>query len=625
MIEHVPAAAGGGRGDWWRAAGEARKPRKSRKASAVVACAMFAALWGPATIGNAALAPPPPLPPQPGLASAGCEPSPQAPNTWDTLIDQSTQAAELVVDPWLGCRMYRATDTHSIERSEDNGKMWQKVFSDDVRAAYVGQDPSCSSLVPSALSRPCAASSPPFTTRFLAAPAPGTLALGEVGNGDAVVMSGDAGGNWHLADTGIEGLPMSYLAYAPSNPSVGYGVAIGDPPQSTATSATGGLPPPSATPTLFRTGDGGRNWSRLALPVLPDIANSNNDAPAQVISVNVDPADPNRVWVLLGQQLTPLILLGSQDGGASWQVVTARKGSATQLLVTRGRGGDLRLYMVGSITGDDGDQIAPHNLHVSRDGGVSWSAVTLPNYSSGVLAADPADQERMMYLAVESTTPSYLASFYTGQGFLNPGGTRRVPAPLINATPGQSSPIVADPSKCYGVCGAPEHILQADRQGRFYLSARVPCPMGSKTCVGWSQSYFRFAPPLLSAAPAALIVPPVTATMNQLGECVVPNADGDSPNSGNLAFDGVNLLYGQAAHYDPTAGGDSSRPGTKPYQEIVYRINPATCAAAAPIVITFNLADLQRVADAEQRDVSMFKHPVVNTMVYDPVLDELWL
>ncbi|MHB8510540.1 MAG: Ig-like domain-containing protein, partial [Candidatus Dormibacteria bacterium] len=56
-----------------------------------------------------------------------------------------------------------------------------------------------------------------------------------------------------------------------------------------------------------------------------------------------------------------------------------------------------------------------------------------------------------------------------------------------------------------------------------------------------------------------------------------------------------------------------------------YRMNPATCAAAAPILITFNLADLQRVADAEQRDVSMFKHPVVNTMVYDPVLDELWL
>ncbi|MCU0755616.1 MAG: GEVED domain-containing protein [Xanthomonadales bacterium] len=113
-------------------------------------------------------------------------------------------------------------------------------------------------------------------------------AYGRPGSGARLYRSTDAGLNWTAADTGIAAgtppLAVTDLGFDAGNPQVIY-----------ATTATllRGPAPGSAAPALYRSSDGGQNWTALASTGLP----LNGAGRADLRAVLVDPNAASRIWV----------------------------------------------------------------------------------------------------------------------------------------------------------------------------------------------------------------------------------------------------------------------------------------------------------------------------------------
>jgi uncharacterized repeat protein (TIGR01451 family) len=142
-------------------------------------------------------------------------------------------------------------------------------------------------------------------------------AYGRPGSGARLYRSTDAGLNWTAADTGIAAgtppLAVTDLGFDPGNPQVVY-----------ATTATlvRGPAPGSAAPALYRSSDGGQNWTALAGSGLP----LNGAGRADLRAVLVDPNNASRIWVAAyGLATDPAAATPtsagvylSTDGGASF-------------------------------------------------------------------------------------------------------------------------------------------------------------------------------------------------------------------------------------------------------------------------------------------------------------------
>jgi photosystem II stability/assembly factor-like uncharacterized protein len=132
---------------------------------------------------------------------------------------------------------------------------------------------------------------------------PDTFYFGSVGGG--VWKTDNAGRTWYpISDQGIPIGSIGAIAVAPSNPDVIY-VGTGEPDIRSQHSYGIGM---------FKSGDGGKNWTHIGL-----------ENTSQIGRVVVDPTNPNRVYVAaLGQVYTPNPDRGvyrSVDGGAHWKKV----------------------------------------------------------------------------------------------------------------------------------------------------------------------------------------------------------------------------------------------------------------------------------------------------------------
>jgi photosystem II stability/assembly factor-like uncharacterized protein len=206
-----------------------------------------------------------------------------------------------------------------------------------------------------------------------------------------VVLAGSStGGVWRSTDGGANFTPVSddqadlavsWITFAPSNPSIVY-AGMGDIDSSYLGSG------------VLKSTDGGRTWARVNNQTLPD---------GVVARLEVDPTNPERVY--LAQYLTTdrsnnfsseggLFL--STDGGVNWTRTLAGQARDLCLHPTNPH----TLY-VTLATRSVGGATNPSGLYRSNDGGLTWASVPVPTNGLHAslwdirVAVTPAAPERL--------------------------------------------------------------------------------------------------------------------------------------------------------------------------------------------------------------------------------------
>ncbi|HLM56629.1 MAG TPA: Calx-beta domain-containing protein, partial [Pyrinomonadaceae bacterium] len=213
-----------------------------------------------------------------------------------------------------------------------------------------------------------------------------------------ILVGGATGGIWRSADGGVNfapvsdnqiDLPVSWISFAPSNPSTVY-AAMGD-----IDSAYLGAG-------VLKSLDAGQTWARVSNSTLPD---------GIAARLAVDPSNPQRVY--LAQNVTKdrstnaTLASGffiSTDGGVNWARTFAGQMRDLVLHPTNPQTIYATVGTRGFATADLGS--AP-GLYRSNDSGQTWSAVTTPatGFRAPVydfrIAVAPSDPQRV-YIYVGS-------------------------------------------------------------------------------------------------------------------------------------------------------------------------------------------------------------------------------
>ncbi len=134
---------------------------------------------------------------------------------------------------------------------------------------------------------------------------------------------------------------------------------------------------------LYKSVDGGDTWKELTHnPGLPVSANLGR------IGVAVSPSDPNRVWAILEAEEEQSGVYRSDDGGASWQVVS----QMANLLQ--------RPWYYHHIVADPRDRGTVYVLNTqvwkSTDGGETYTQIPTPHGDNHDLWIDPDNPARMV-------------------------------------------------------------------------------------------------------------------------------------------------------------------------------------------------------------------------------------
>src|SRR5439155_7166032 len=129
----------------------------------------------------------------------------------------------------------------------------------------------------------CYLSTPPFTIRSIAVHGPDAVALGEDGNGDAVVGSDDAGAGWSLRDAGLAGHAVTQVASSAGGTKILYALHGRKYPGSQSGTTLVDLPGLAVSP------DAGGHWREVQLPV----------GARAVQALHVDPQVSARLWILV--------------------------------------------------------------------------------------------------------------------------------------------------------------------------------------------------------------------------------------------------------------------------------------------------------------------------------------
>jgi hypothetical protein len=393
---------------------------------------------------------PPPLPPQPGLASPSCTSKPPGASPWTTVldshfaIDDNAAAAPMTVDPTVPCRLYRVSDDATVQRSTDSGATWRTVFHDEAKVA--GAD------VPPALPGPLPSISPVLSPKVRAFAAlrstvstTGAVYLAEQGNGDGVVASDDAGRTWRLSDNGLLQQRVQRITVAPSDASVMYVEVAGAIAQGRSTAAGSTVTPPLVTG-LYVSYDSGATWAAASTAgEVGALAGGGVDAHSIDPGADtggpilaVDPSNSGHLWMLGASQgeLTTVDsrvgavcdnswnLLESTDHGATWTddgAVPLGPGldggcpDPNQLVVTRRSNGRLRLLTTADV---------PPYVFLSDDDGADWKGVDLGrgNLAEVTALADPAAPSRVTVVGLVQqgdliVTSAQLVAFTSADGF----------------------------------------------------------------------------------------------------------------------------------------------------------------------------------------------------------------
>ncbi len=183
-----------------------------------------------------------------------------------------------------------------------------------------------------------------------------------------VVIGSSTGGIWRSTDRGNTFVPVSddqvdlavgSLAFSKSNPSIVY-AGMGD----TKIGYLGSG--------VLKSTDGGATWTR--------ISNSSLPSPGTIAKLEIDPANPNRVYVaqyskVSVDKITSSGVYMSTDGGINWSRVLA--GAARDVVIDPGN--SRTLY--AGLSRIDKDADPAFGAYKSTDAGATWSSLFTAQYN----------------------------------------------------------------------------------------------------------------------------------------------------------------------------------------------------------------------------------------------------
>ena len=269
-------------------------------------------------------------------------------------LKDSEHIAKILIDPKDGNIVYACATGHlwddnderGVYKTSDGGQTWRKVL------AGANGSTGCGMLSMAAQDpKTIYASMWDFRRQAW------TFRSG--GSGSGLFKSTDGGENWtELTPANAKGLPEKpygriALAVAPSKPQVVYATIE------------------SKSSALYRSADGGQNWSRL------DASQYQVWRPFYFANLIVDPKDENKVFKVDG----PLLL--SVNGGRSFSAVANAHGDFHDVWIDPANPNTM-------FTGDDG------GLWRSQDGGTRWEhLMNLPVSQFYHVSADNAEPYRV--------------------------------------------------------------------------------------------------------------------------------------------------------------------------------------------------------------------------------------
>jgi photosystem II stability/assembly factor-like uncharacterized protein len=304
-------------------------------------------------------------------------------------LKDSEHIAKILIDPRNGQNVlvcatgsaFADSQGGGVFKTSDGGKTWKKVV------AGANSSTGCGMLAMSAQEPNTI-----FASTWDFRRQPWTFRSG--GPGSGIFKSTDGGEHWtELSPETSKGLPAKpygriALAVAPSKPQTVYAMIE------------------SKTSALFRSDDGGQNWTKL------DASQFMVWRPFYFANLIVDPKDPNKVFKV------DLFLLLSVNGGRSFSVVSgAAHGDFHDVWIDAG---DTNIIFAG----DDG------GLWQSKDGGTRWEhLLNLPVSQFYHVSVDNAEpyhvygglQDNSSWVGDSSypggVTNSRWENMYNGDGF----------------------------------------------------------------------------------------------------------------------------------------------------------------------------------------------------------------
>ncbi len=225
-------------------------------------------------------------------------------------------------------------------------------------------------------------------------------------NPQIVLIGGATGGVWRSTNGGVNFAPTSdsqvdlavgSIVFSPSSPNIVY-AGMGD--KASSYLGTG----------VLKSTDAGQTWTRVSNNTLP--------SPGQTAKIEVDPTNPNRVYVAQYTQLiTGTVFTSgfyySTDGGVNW--TQGLSGGARDLARDPTNATTLYLAMSSAAGGTAG-------IYKSTNSGVNWTQTyAAPSGGSIRVAVAPSNGQIVYVLATDGVTPRLEVSNNGGASWTNLG------------------------------------------------------------------------------------------------------------------------------------------------------------------------------------------------------------
>ena len=262
--------------------------------------------------------------------------------TWRHLgLTDGQQIPELAVDPEDPNRLFAAVLGHpygpseerGIYRSRDGGATWQRVlFKDaDTGGSAVAIDPSRPNVVYAAL----------WQDRL----GPWEDKSQFQGTAGGLFKSSDGGDTWQRLGKGLPAdTSQINFSIAASKPDRIYAVVGTNEPGTYSSAAGLGV---------FRSEDGGANWTRITSDPRPALRIGGGDLPI----IRADPSNPDVVYS------TGIVTMKSVDGGATWSSLRGAPG-----------GDDYQNIWINPHNPDTVALVSDQGAVVTQNGGKTWSS-----------------------------------------------------------------------------------------------------------------------------------------------------------------------------------------------------------------------------------------------------------
>src|ERR1035441_7395605 len=212
----------------------------------------------------------------------------------------------------------------------------------------------------------------------------------------------------------------------------------------------------------FKSPDSGVTWKQLI------VTTNDSSLPGQpkIFAIVVDPQTPSTVYAIGrfdSPSGFPLAFLKSTDSGANWSVVSKLTFSYTSGIAALLAIDPVKTNVLYTMAASDG-------LEVTTDGGVTWSAPTIPKPAGSASGGTP-NQPSLQGVAADPNYSGVVyvvggnASFHPGKGHLFKTSAPRSAARSVKSIPRDLS---RPPSGNTGFGGAPWGIAM-DTSGNLYV------------------------------------------------------------------------------------------------------------------------------------------------------------